>query len=171
MPLRLSGTAPNTGLRPRQSQKRRKDPHYHERELQIWLVQWFRRHVMEWDALLGMLANGEYRTPETVDLLERMGMINGMTDLALILRGGRIRWIEIKLANTFRHAATQPTQAQREHHSLLRELDHKVDIVRGVTDLMAIVEEEGVPHRPWAAPAVQEHFTLSRRRGAHLTGS
>jgi len=121
---------------------------------------------MPWHAQLVMIANGEYRPPETTDLLKAMGLVDGMTDLILFLPAGRVRLIEVKLRTTADHAATDVFQDQRELHDELRYLDHIVDIVRGFDELWAIVEEEGLPHRLVATPTipVQETLDLHRKR-------
>lgn len=111
-----------------------------------------------------MFPNGEYRTPETLALLKAMGLEDGLTDLLLILPGGRVRWIEVKLARTFHHGRTELDRAQIEMHTELCYLDHIVDVVRGVDDLLAIIDQEQVPHRLIAVPPRQDHFNLQRRR-------
>jgi hypothetical protein len=128
------------------------------------MVRRFRRHVMPWHAILVLIANGEYRPESTLDLLEAMGLEDGVMDLVMVISGGRTRWIEVKLDRTPEHGRTDLFQAQIEMHGLFGYLDHKVDQVRSLQELWAIVEEEGIPHRPWAEPVHQDAFDFGRRR-------
>lgn len=148
----------------------RKDPAYYERRLHILLVQRFLRHVHPRDAMIALIANGEYRPPQTLDLLVRMGLLKGLTDLQLILPRGRTRWIEVKLESTIEHGKTGLTDEQIEMHDQLRELDHQADVVRSFDEFWAIVEAESIPNtyvRRNAMP--QEMLPFQRRRRATHT--
>lgn len=132
--------------------------------MQILLVRRFRRYVMPWDAVLALVANGEYRPPETLDLLDAMGLENGITDLVMVAAGGLTCWIEVKLAKTSEHPRSDLTPDQRELHDTWTYMGHILRVVRSLEELWAVVEEFNVPHRPWPRPVVQEAFDLRRRR-------
>lgn len=136
----------------------------HELKLQIYLVTLFRRHVRPWDAILAMIANGGYRTPETTDLLNRMGLVRGVPDLVLLTHRARCRWIEVKLARTLHHDRTTLSEEQAELHDTLAWMDHKVDVVRSVREFWDVVEDEQIPHTMVDFPE-QTVFDFRRRRG------
>jgi hypothetical protein len=144
--------------------RHRKDPAAFERRLQILLVRRFRRYVMPWDAVLAMVANGEYRPAETLDLLDAMGLERGITDLVMVAARGLTCWIEVKLEKTLEHTRTDLTQTQRELHDTWAYMGHVMRVVRSLEELWAIVEEFAIPHRPWPRPVLQEAFDLRRRR-------
>ncbi len=142
----------------------RSDPRHFERQLQIYCVRRFRRHVMPWDAKLMMVANGEYRPPETTDLLHALGLERGAPDLQMILHDRRLRWIEVKLDRTDRHARTDLFDEQREFHTELEYFDHQVDVVRSWTELWAIATEEHVPYHGDPFHQVEQtSFTIGRQ--------
>lgn len=105
------------------------------------------------------IANGEFRREDTLELLLAMGLEEGLTDLALILPAGRLRWLEVKLEQTLIHERTAPNRVQRELHDELRWLDHEVDVIRSLDDLLAILAVEDVPHTLSSGPR-QEAFRL-----------
>jgi hypothetical protein len=136
-----------------------------ERRLQILLVRRFRKYVLPWNGKLVMIANGEYRPPQTLKLLDAMGLEDGMPDLALV--GGRrhpVRWIEIKLEANINHEKTNCSDVQREMHDLLTYLENQVDVVRSFEEFWDIVEAEDIPHSMGERPPRQDVMDFRRRR-------
>lgn len=123
----------------------------------------FRKHVSPIDAILAMVADGEYRPPDTLALLDRMGLLNGMPDLLLFIAGRRTRLIEVKLETTLQHKRTFPSADQRDLHAELAALGHPVDVVRNFEEFWAIVEAEGIPHTLTQPPARQDSFSFRRQ--------
>lgn len=152
MSLGSSGTAPPIAPPPT-----RRRNHY-ERRLQIYLVRQFRRLVDPLEASLAAIENGEDRSAETLDLLHALGVLDGMVDLVLLLRHGRVRWIEIKLEATLQHKRTGLTGAQRDLHALFGFYGHTVDVVRNAAEFWAIVDAEGISHAP--RPPAREQLVL-----------
>jgi hypothetical protein len=156
--LQSSGIAPSTVPRRRRS--------HFERRLQIYLARQFNRLVDPLDALLLGIENGEDRSAETLALLEAMGLQSGITDLALLIAGPRVHWIEVKLAKTEAHARTELFDDQIAMHKLLGWYGFPVSVIRSADEFWAVVDGEGVPHRP--RPPRYEQLQLPRPRRARL---
>jgi hypothetical protein len=134
-----SGPAASTGRRRRNE---------HERRLQIWLVDRFRELVDPADAIILALENGEDRKPETLALLDRLGVLDGTPDLAIVYYAGQILWVEVKLAATLKHRRTGLSPAQKELHAQLRGLGHSVHEVRSGREFWALLKWARIPFRP-----------------------
>lgn len=130
--------------------------------MQIWLVDQFRRLVRPENAKLISLENGEDRTDATLGLLARLGVEDGVTDLALIMTRGRIAWIEVKLESTLRHARTGPSEDQKAWHAALELLGHRCWVVRNAAEFWAVVDHYHVPHD--LVPVRVEQLLLPRPR-------
>lgn len=136
-----------------------------ERRLQIFLVRRFRSLVDPIDASLIALENGEGRAAETIELLKAMGLEDGLPDLMLLGQRRRIRFIEVKLEATLRHARTELRGEQTAFHDLLGFYGFQVDVVRSWAEFWAIVEAEGIPHRdPGGANEQLLLWSVERRK-------
>lgn len=152
-----SGTVRSTIQTPRRR-------NHYERRLQIYLVRQFRRLVDPLDASLIAIENGEDRSPETLELLDAMGLEAGITDLVLLATGARAHWIEIKLAKTDLHAATDVRPNQQVIHNLLRYYRFQVSVVRTADEFWAIVDAMQIHHLPRPPVHEQLHLPVMRRR-------
>ena len=159
---RSAGTAPRTT--PTTAPTRRRN-HY-ERRLQIFLVRQFRKLVDPLEASLIAIENGEDRSPETLGLLGAMGIEPGACDLALVMIGRRIHWIECKLEATLTHARTDLRDDQRAHHSLMRWYGHAISVVRNAAEFWAIVDGYGISHAPVVVRPEQLVLPRPRRKPA-----
>lgn len=108
--------------------------------------------------------NGEDRSSETLALLGAMGLHVGWVDLALVMTGARVHWIEVKLEATLQHARTDLREDQRATHALLGFYDHAVSVVRNASEFWAIVDSYGITHA--APPPRHEQLVLPRPRRA-----
>lgn len=135
-------------------------------KLQCVLVRQFGKVVNRADARLMMVPNGAWHTAndDTRRRLQAMGLIPGAPDLVLLVRGGRLVWIEVKLYRTIDHEFTDLDDTQRDFHAELRALGFVVEVVRSLDELWAIVERERVPHRPFPVFHRQGSFDYRRRR-------
>lgn len=81
---------------------------------------------------------------------KRMGVKSGTPDLAVLLPGQRVVWLEVKvpaepqlglrgIAGRRRYATTT-SERQDEMHELLRARGHVVAVVRSIDDALAAVE-------------------------------
>jgi hypothetical protein len=127
-------------------------------------VRQFRRLVDPLDASLIAIENGEDRSPETLELLDAMGLEAGITDLVLLATGARAHWIEIKLAKTDLHAATDVRPNQQVIHNLLRYYRFQVSVVRTADEFWAIVDAMQIHHLPRPPVHEQLHLPVMRRR-------
>lgn len=130
--------------------------------MQIHLVRQFRQRVDPLEASLVAVENGDGRTAESLALLYAKGVVANWPDLMLVIRGGRVHFIEVKLAATLRHERTDLNAGQRELHLLLRFYDHLVSVVRNEAEFWAIVEQHGIEHKP--LPSRAEQLLLPRPR-------
>lgn len=135
----------------------------YETRLQIYLVELFAGHVKPEHAILAMTGNGSYRTPETLRLITRMGLVEGLPDLLLVLPTARLHWIEVKLERTLWHLRTDLTGAQPAMHARLIEMGHTVSVVRNPREFWDVVEAEKIPHTLREFPPQQATFEFSRR--------
>lgn len=119
----------------------------HERRLQIWLVDRFRELVDPADAIIIALENGEDRKAETLALLERLGVLDGTPDLAVVYFAGQILWVEVKLATTFHHHRTDLSEAQKVVHAQLKRLGHVVQTVRSAREFWSLLKLAGIPFK------------------------
>lgn len=120
----------------------------HELRLQVFLLRQFRKLVDPLDATLVSLENGEDRQASTLALLEAMGVLSGLHDLALVMTRGRLHWIEVKLEKTLEHARSELRPDQVELHELWEFYGHKSSVVRNAEEFWAIVDSYAIPHRP-----------------------
>jgi len=155
---RRSGIASSTSL---QSTGHR---HHFERRLQIYLVRQFRRLVDPLDGKLVALEIGEGRTDETLELLRALGVEDGFPDLMLLGQRRHLHFIECKLEATLRHPKTETTPQQDAMHAALEWFGFAVSVIRTADEFWAVVEAEGIPHKPRPASAQQE--TLWAPHGA-----
>lgn len=130
----------------------------------MFIARNFRSVVNELDAKLIPFENGEDRSPATLELLEALGLENGLPDFILLLKRGRMRWIEIKLEETLHHRRTELRKDQQAAHDLLLWFGHQVDVVRSWAEFWAIVEAEQIPHKPLPPHAEQLVMTFKNRR-------
>lgn len=114
----------------------------------MYLLRQFRKLVDPLEATLCSLENGEDRQASTLALLEAMGVLSGLHDLALVMTRGRIHWIEIKLDKTETHGRTDLRADQAELHDLWDYYGHKSSVVRSADEFWAIVDSYGIAHRP-----------------------
>lgn len=124
----------------------------------------FRRLVDPLQASLIAVENGEGRTAETLALLEALGVEDGWPDLMLVMCGGRVHFLEVKLDKTERHARTDLRDSQRRIHALLRWYGHPVDTIRSAAELWAVVDTHGIPHKPLPDRPLQLTLPRPRRR-------
>lgn len=144
---------------------------HYERRLQIFLVRQFRRIVDPLDASLVSIENGEDRPDKTLELLHALGVEDGFPDLALIMIRRRVVWIEVKLEATLRHPRTELRLDQASWHELLQFYGFRTEVVRSWNELLAILDEEKIPHRP-SAPSAEQGllWSVESRKRASAPG-
>jgi hypothetical protein len=110
-----------------------------ERKLQVAFIKAVNKMLPQYPALalLYHIPNGELRDPKTAIFLKRMGVMKGVPDLHLPVarQGFHGLWMELKVPN----GITMPYQ--KAVHSMLQREGHRVEMVRGVEEGVAILED------------------------------
>lgn len=142
---------------------RQRQPRHPESTLQIQLVQYFDLNVPKGAAYLFSIPNGGRRDEITGSILKAEGARAGMSDLVLLLPGGRAVFLEVKLdqvkiGTVVLQKRTKQGASQRESQRIVEALGFTYRVIRSLDDFVATLQEFGVPLR--AIPAL-----CFRRRG------
>lgn len=130
---------------PAVKQRRRKKPDHPEHKLQKSLVAWHRQCVRPEHAVVISIPNGDERPKLAAIRLIEEGMHPGATDLLLILPGGRVCWVEVKLDTTALTKRTDLSPSQISFRAMLLAMAHDHRVVRSIEQYEAVLEELGVP--------------------------
>jgi hypothetical protein len=141
----------------RWSPARRRRPGAPEHGLQRSLVAWWRSCVKDGHhGFLFAVPNGAKRSakqgsvntdaPPAYWLLHE-GLRAGVSDLVLMLPGGRSVFIEVKIDNTLLTNKTYQTEQQQEFEAVCIRLQHTYRIVRSIEQFADLCDEFGVPYR------------------------
>lgn len=135
--------------------KKRRNP---ESDLQISLVDFFDRSGPTADqAYLFSIPNGGRRDEQTGAILKAEGARAGMSDLVLLIRGGRAVFLEtkldeVKIGDTVLQKKTRQSTGQRQSQATVEALGFTYRVVRSLDDFLAVLDEFEVPLR--ARPAL-----------------
>lgn len=116
---------------------------------------WHERCVPREAADLIAIPNGGHRRKSVAGKLKAEGQRSGATDLIIVLPGGRVAWIEVKLDDGPGTKRTDLSPVQREFKAKLLALGHQHLVVRSVDQYQAVLDNLGVAHRDrtWLKPA------------------
>ncbi len=107
-----------------------------EHDLQVSCVRWFRYSYPQ--EIIMAIPNGGYRSPKTAAIMKAEGQLAGVPDLFIPAAKGDYHglWIEMKNGKAGRLSESQQTMI--EH---LRQLGHRVEIVRSFDEFANLVQE------------------------------
>lgn len=114
-------------------------PRADESQIQITIVEWLRLVLP--DALTVHVPNGGSRPIAEAAKFKRMGVVPGMPDILIFMRGGVCIGVEVK------SRTGELSHEQTALHGFLREMGFKVGVVRGVPDTRELLANLGIRTR------------------------
>lgn len=122
-----------------------------EDEFQSTVIRWL--DALDWidEVFVFHPANGGKRSLITAAILQRMGVRPGVGDLCLMLGGGRVAWLELKLGTG------QQSDAQKDFARICKRLGHPYAVAWTFDEVVAALTSFGVRYRePLAARLIRE---------------
>ena len=149
----LFPTRGRSATRLRDRTVRRIQTRHPESELQQGIVAWFWRGVTPGEAYLYSVPNGAHLTATQAEVLLKEGLRSGVSDLVLLLPGGRSVHVEVKTENdeVLKTTRTYPKPHQRVFMADVEALGHRYVVVRSLLQFAELLEDLGVPFLAWPA--------------------
>lgn len=136
-----------------------------ETSLQASLVRQFRLWVPPSHGVIYCVPNGEKLSPQAARRLLEMGLLPGVSDLVILLRGGRSIYAEVKTKDG------RQSPPQRDFQTNLAALGHRYVVLRSVDDLTELLVQEGLVARHGAALRLLARLDLAVPQPPVIIGS